>query len=70
MTKNVPLEDLEIYQFALAVGECVWNLVEKWEFFSKRAVGGQFVRAADSIAANIAEGYGRFLHGSKTILLL
>ncbi len=33
MTKNVPLEDLEIYQFALAVGECVWNLVEKGIFF-------------------------------------
>jgi len=65
MMKNVPLEDLEIYQFALAVGECVWNLVEKWEFFSKRTVGEQFVKAADSIAANIAEGYGRYFYKDR-----
>ena len=35
-------------------------MVDKWEYFPKRTVGSQFVEAADSIAANIAEGYGRY----------
>ena len=55
----IKLEDLDIYQWALEIGEYVWNVVEKWEYFSKRTVGKQFVEAADSISANIAEGYGR-----------
>jgi four helix bundle protein len=30
------------------------------DVFSKKNLGDQFVRAADSIALNIAEGYGRY----------
>lgn len=57
---TVKLEDLEIYQLGLEIGEDVWNVVDKWDWFAKRAVGKQFVEAADSISANIAEGYGRY----------
>lgn len=32
----------------------------KWDYFAKDTVGKQFVRAADSISANIAEGFGRY----------
>jgi len=60
MSEKIILEDLEIYQLALEIGEYVWKLVDKWESFPKRTVGGQFVEAADSISANIAEGYGRY----------
>lgn len=59
------MEDLEIYQLALEVGEYVWKLVDKWESFPKRTVGGQFVEAADSISANIAEGYGRYFYKDR-----
>ena len=48
MSDNILLEDLEIYQLALEIGEYVWSLVDKWEFFSKKTVGRQFVEAADS----------------------
>jgi four helix bundle protein len=37
----------------------VWEVVGPWEGFAKRTVGQQLVRAADSVGANIAEGYGR-----------
>ncbi len=62
---SIALEDLEIYQLAFEIGECVWKLFDKWEFFSKKTLGGQFVEAADSIAANIAEGYGRFFYKDR-----
>jgi len=38
----------------------VWDIVIKWDWFAKKHVGGQFVEAADSISANIAEGFGRY----------
>ena len=60
MKENIVLEDLEIYQSALKVGKTIWEMVMKWKYFEKKTLGEQLVRAADSIAANIAEGYGRY----------
>ena len=65
MSENLLLDDLDIYQQALEIGEYVWNLVTRWEYFSKRSVGGQYVEAADSIASNIAEGYGRYFYKDR-----
>ena len=54
------LEELNVYQLAMELGDGVWTIVEKWSFFQKDTVGKQLVRAADSIAANLSEGFGRF----------
>jgi four helix bundle protein len=54
------LNDLEIYREAMGIGEEIWSIVTRWDFFAKDTVGKQIVRAADSVAANLAEGYGRF----------
>lgn len=56
----IPLEELEVYKVAMEIGDIVWSIVEKWKFFEKDTLGKQFTRAADSIAFNISEGYGRF----------
>ena len=53
------VEDLRIYQIAEEISERVWELTAKWTFFAKDTVGKQLIRSADSIGANIAEGYGR-----------
>ncbi len=58
--KYIPLEELDIYIMGMEIGEIVWNTVDKWEYFPKSTVGRQWTEAADSIAANISEGYGRF----------
>ncbi|MCP4255252.1 MAG: four helix bundle protein [Candidatus Scalindua sp.] len=54
------LEELKVYQLAMNVGEKVWEIVSKWDYFAKDTVGKQLVKSVDSIAANISEGYGRF----------
>ena len=54
------IEDLEVYMLAEDLSNEIWNVVIRWDFFAKETVGKQICRAADSISANIAEGYGRF----------
>ncbi len=54
------LEDLEVYQLAMELGEAVWKLRENGDPFVRRTFGAQWVRACDSVAANISEGFGRY----------
>jgi four helix bundle protein len=54
------LEELQVYQLAMDIGERVWELVIKWDYFAKDTLGKQLVKAADSVAANLSEGFGRF----------
>lgn len=54
------IDDLEIYRDAMELGEEVWDIVMGWEHFARDTVGKQLVRAIDSVAANLAEGYGRY----------
>jgi four helix bundle protein len=54
------LEDLEVYQLAESFSDEIWFIVHGWDYFAKDTVGKQIVRSADSISANIAEGYGRY----------
>jgi len=52
-------EDLEVYNLSMDLSDKIWDLVIKWEYFPKDTIGKQWVRASDSISANISEGFGR-----------
>ncbi|PIV61922.1 MAG: four helix bundle protein [Bacteroidetes bacterium CG02_land_8_20_14_3_00_31_25] len=54
------LEELRVYQQSMELGEKVWILVQQWDWFSKDTIGKQMVRAVDSVAANLSEGFGRY----------
>lgn len=54
------INDLEIYRESMRPGELIWDVVAGWSYFAKDTLGRQLVRAADSIAANLAEGHGRY----------
>lgn len=56
----IKLEDLQVYKVSMEIRDIVWNIVEKWTLYQKDTLGKQFTKAADSIAFNISEGYGRF----------
>jgi four helix bundle protein len=56
---SVPFEKLRVYQISEALADQVWAIVTDWKPFAQQTVGGQLVRAADSIGANTAEGSGR-----------
>lgn len=56
------LEKLEVYELAGQFSDGIWQIVMGWDQFRKDSIGKQIVRSADSISANIAEGYGRFYY--------
>lgn len=57
------LNKISAYKKAFLLSNSVWDIVFRWDWFEKKTVGSQFVRAIDSVSANIAEGFGR--HGKK-----
>lgn len=54
------LHELRVYEKSMSIAEDVWQQVATWPYFQRDTVGKQWVRCADSIAANISEGYGRY----------
>jgi four helix bundle protein len=59
------LNDISSYKRAFLLSNYVWNVIASWDYFAKQTVGIQFVRAIDSISANIAEGFGRYTKKDK-----
>lgn len=58
--KYLELNDLSAYKTAFNLSNYIWNIVLNWNYFEKNTIGMQFVRAVDSISANVAEGFGRY----------
>ncbi len=58
--KQYRLEELDVYQLSMEFGENIWDIAINWSFLAQDTIGKQMIRSSDSIAANIAEGYGRF----------
>lgn len=65
MKKFLLLNDIGAYKIAFHLSNYVWNIIVKCDYFAKKAVRKQFVRAVDSISANIAEGFGRYTKKDK-----
>ncbi len=59
------LNDVQPYRTAFNLSNYVWEIVIRWDYFAKDTVGKQFVKAVDSISANIAEGFGRYFKKDK-----
>jgi four helix bundle protein len=59
------LEELNVYRLSMDLGEKVWEIVIKWDYFAKDTIGKQLIKAVDSVAANLSEGFGRY-HYNET----
>ncbi len=63
--KRTGFENLRIYELAEEIADLAWGIVSSWDYFAKDTVGKQLVNSADSIGANLAEGYGRGSHADN-----
>jgi four helix bundle protein len=61
----IELKDLEVYQLSRKLSSEAWRIFCRMNFEDKKHIGDQYLRAVDSIGANIAEGYGRYHYLDK-----
>mgnify|MGYP001085271663 CR=1 FL=1 len=54
------IEELKVYSLSMEMAESIWVIVIRWDYFAKDTIGRQLIRAADSIAVNLSEGFGRY----------
>ncbi len=60
------LQDFEIYNISMEIGDEIWFSVVQWDNLAKYSMGQQIIKSADSIAANISEGFGRYHYKDRT----
>lgn len=53
------LNRINAYTISSKLADDVWSIISSWDSFNKNTLGIQYQRAIDSIAANLAEGFGR-----------
>jgi len=66
----IKLFDLEVYKIAREISEVVWGIYGSLSWQEKKILGDQYIESADSIGANIAEGYGRFHYPTKSNFII
>lgn len=59
--------ELDVYQLSEDISDKIWDAYDAWPGKAQRTIGYQIIRAADSIAANLAEGYGRFTPAERKL---
>ena len=52
----ITLNNLQVYQLSRQLSSQAWIIYKKMDWQIKKMIGNQFIRAIDSIGANIAEG--------------
>lgn len=61
------LQELDVYRLAERLSDHIWRDFDSWSEKAQRTLGYQAIRAADSIAANLAEGYGRYTPAERRL---
>ena len=54
------IQELDVYILSEKLSDIIWFAYDTWNYKTQNTIGLQVIRSVDSIAANLAEGYGRF----------
>jgi hypothetical protein len=52
--------ELDVYKLAEGLSDRIWFGFDTWAKKVQHTIGYQIIKASDSIAANLAEGYGGY----------
>jgi four helix bundle protein len=58
----IVIDDLKVYRDAMEIAEVIYKRVMQFPSFDRYSLGKQLMESADSIAANISEGHGRYFY--------
>ena len=64
------LEEHSAYIKSFNLSNYVWEVAKNFDWFVKKTIGSQFVRAVDSISANLAEGWHRYYKKDKIVFYI
>ncbi len=54
------LTDLDVYNLSEELSDMIWRDYDVWPPKVQHSIGYQILISSDSIAANLAEGYGKY----------
>lgn len=57
--------EYDVYKLAIKLADKIWNDYDNWDIKTQHTIGYQIIRSADSISANLAEGFGRYSNPTK-----
>jgi len=52
--------EMDVYILSEQLSDMIWDAFDTWSAKTQKTIGYQIIRSSDSIAANLAEGYGRY----------
>jgi four helix bundle protein len=61
------IHELDVYKLSEDLSDLIWYAFDGWPKKVQQTIGYQIIRSADSIAANIAEGYGRYTPADRKL---
>ncbi|MFZ3074019.1 MAG: four helix bundle protein [Minisyncoccales bacterium] len=61
----ITIDKLDVYQLSRQLSRLSWCVYNSLTWQDKKIIGDQFIRSADSVGANIVEGYSRFHYLDK-----
>jgi four helix bundle protein len=59
--------ELDVYKLSENLSDLIWYAFDGWPKKVQQTIGYQIIRSVDSIAANIAEGYGRYTPSDRKL---
>lgn len=59
--------ELDVYKLADELSDLIWYAFDEWPRKVKQTTGYQIIRSADGVAANLAEGYGRYTPADRKL---
>ncbi len=61
------IHELDVYKLSEDLSDLIWYGFDTWPKKVQQTIGYQIIRSADSIASNIAEGYGRYTPAERKL---
>ena len=59
--------ELDVYKLSEQLSDLIWYGYDVWSRKVQHTIGYQIIRSSDSIAANLAEGYGRYTPADRKL---
>ena len=61
------IHELDVYKLAEELSDLIWYAFDEWPKKVQLTAGYQIIKSSDSIASNLAEGYGRYTPAERKL---